>query len=229
MCRLRGRPRSATGQISLTADRIHLQMTRDTNGPGKATCREPLTERRAEAVTGIRQHTAEANTGCDHAINLSQRDLWLGPRCAMLDWNTGTLQTRRIARPTLGNEETQCHHYRHFTPRKRQRHQRLAIGRLAERRGILRSDTNRTIALLRHRGVVDDQHRILAADEPIGLNEQFRLQWRRIPDAISDEMVQLVIVARRQPRRHRLHALAIARSNQPRNIKRTHPPPRLVT
>ena len=229
MCRLRGRPRVGNRPDQLDPDRVHLEVTRDANGPGNATCREPLTERRAEAVTGIRQHTAEANTGCDHAIDLSQRDLWLGPCCAMLDRNTGTLQTRRIARPVLGKEETQCHHYRHFTPRKRQRYQRLAIGRFAERRGILRSDTNRTIALLRQRGVVDDQHRILAADEPVGLNEQFRLQWRRIPDAISDEMVQLVIVARRQPRRHRLHALAIARSNQPRNIQRTHPPSRLMT
>src|SRR5438477_12791406 len=42
-------------------------------------------------------------------------------------------------------------------------------------------------------------------------------------------MVQLVILARRQPRRHRLDALAIARSNQSRDIQRTHPPPRLVT
>jgi len=137
---------------------------------------------------------------------------------AVFDWNARTLQTLRIARPTLGNEETQCHHYRHFTPRKRQRHQCLAIGRLAERRGILWSDTNRTIALLRHRRVVDDQHRILAADQAIGLNQQFRLQWRCIPDAISDEMVQLVVVARHQPRRHRLHALAITRSNQSGDI-----------
>jgi len=189
----------------------------------------PLTERRAEAVTGIRQYTTETNPGCDHPIDLGQRHLWLGSCCAMLDWNTSTLQTCRIARPALGKEETQCHHYRHFTPRKRQRYQRLAIGRLAKRRGVLRSDTNRTIALLRHRCVVDDQHRIFAADETISLNEQLRLQWRRIPDAISDKMVQLVIVARRQPRRHRLHALAIARSDQPRNIQRAHPPSRLMT
>src|SRR5216117_2136912 len=46
----------------LDGDRVHLEMTRDANGPGNATCREPLAERRAEAVTGIRQHTAEANT-----------------------------------------------------------------------------------------------------------------------------------------------------------------------
>jgi hypothetical protein len=116
-------------------------------------------------------------------------DLWLGPRCAVFDWNAGTLQTHRITRPTLGNEQPYCHHDRHFTPRKRQRHQCLAIGRLAKRRGILRSDTNRTIALFRHRRIIDDQHRIFTADQAIGLNEQFRLQWRRIPDAIRDEMV----------------------------------------
>jgi len=44
--------------------------------------------------------------------------------------------------------------------------ERLAIGRLAERRSILRSHTNRTIALPRQRGVVDDQYRILATDQP---------------------------------------------------------------
>jgi len=90
------------------------------------------------------------------------------------------------------------------------------------------SDTNRTIALLRHRRVVDDQHRILAADQAIGLNQQFRLQWRCVPNAISNEMVQLVILARCQSRRHRLDALAITRSNQSRDIKRTHPSPCLV-
>jgi hypothetical protein len=42
-------------------------------------------------------------------------------------------------------------------------------------------------------------------------------------------MMQLVIVARRKPLRHRLHALAIARTNQTCNIERTHPPPRLAT
>lgn len=95
--------------------------------------RETLTERRAEPVTGIRQHTAEADTGCEHAINFSQRDLRLGSRGAMLDGNARTLQARRIARPTLGQEEPQCDHHWHFTARKCQRYQRLAIGRLAER------------------------------------------------------------------------------------------------
>src|SRR6267378_5564833 len=38
------------------------------------------------------------------------------------------------------------------------------------------------LALLRQRSVVDHQHRIAAADEPVRLNEQFCLQRCRIPD-----------------------------------------------
>ena len=41
--------------------------------------------------------------------------------------------------------------------------------------------------------------------------------------------VQLIIIARCKPRRHRLDALAIAGTDQPRHVKRTHPPSRLVT
>jgi hypothetical protein len=33
--------------------------------------REPLAKRRAQPVTGIRQHTAKAHTGRYHAIDLS--------------------------------------------------------------------------------------------------------------------------------------------------------------
>ena len=106
MCRLRVDGPTGNRPDQFNPDWIHLKVTRDTNGPGQAACREPLTERRAEAVTGIRQHTAKAHTGCHHAIDLRQGDLWLGPRCAVLDWNARTLQTHRIARPTLRNEET---------------------------------------------------------------------------------------------------------------------------
>jgi len=60
----------------------------------------------------------------------------------------------------------------------------------------LSRDTNRALALLRHRCIVNNQHRILAADKPVGLIEQFRFQRCRVPDIIGDEMVQLIIVAR---------------------------------
>ena len=85
-----------------------------------------------EPVTGIRQHTAEAHTGRHHAIDLSERDLRLGPCGSIFDRNARPLQPHRIARPALGNEEAQCDHHRHFAARERQRHQRLAVGGLAQ-------------------------------------------------------------------------------------------------
>src|SRR5277367_352547 len=62
----------------------------------------------------------------------------------------------------------------------------------------------------------------------VRLNEQFRLQWRRIPDTSSNKMMQLIIVARRKSLCHWLNALAFTRANQPCHVERTHPPPRLV-
>src|SRR2546425_4489972 len=85
------------------------------------------------------------------------------------------------------------------------------------------------LAFLGHRGVVDYQYRIAAADKPIRLNEQFSLQRRRIPDTTSNKMVQLIIVVRRKTFRHWLNALAITGPDQPCDVKRTHPLPRLVT
>jgi hypothetical protein len=84
-------------------------------------------------------------------------------------------------------------------------------------------------ALLRHSGIVDHQHRIATTDEPVRLNEQLRPQWHGIPDASRDEMMQLIIVARCKPFCHGLNTLTITRPDQPSHIKRTHPPPRLVT
>ena len=76
--------------------------------------------------------------------------------------NANSLQSRRITRPVLGKEKAQRHHHEHFASGKRQRHQRLAVGGLAKRRSILRSYTDRVLALLRHRRVVDHQHRVTA-------------------------------------------------------------------
>ena len=42
-------------------------------------------------------------------------------------------------------------------------------------------------------------------------------------------MMQLVVVAGRPSRRHRLDALAIAWADQPSNVERTHPSTRLVS
>src|SRR5664280_2590093 len=90
----------------------------------------------------FRQHTAEAYTGRHHAIDLGQCDLRLRSCSLMFGRNTRSCQTRRIARPVLGKEQAQRHHHRHFASRKRQRHQRLAVGGLAQGRSVLRSHTN---------------------------------------------------------------------------------------
>src|SRR6478752_7743613 len=79
---------------------------RQTHRPLQTALAQSLTERSAGAVPRIGKHTAETHTGGDDAVDLRQGNLWLGPRCAVLDWNTGALQTHRITRPTLGNEET---------------------------------------------------------------------------------------------------------------------------
>ena len=39
----------------------------------------PWTERRAQPITGIRQHATEAHTGGDYTIDLRKSHLWLCP------------------------------------------------------------------------------------------------------------------------------------------------------
>src|SRR6516225_4109654 len=78
-------------------------------------------------------------------------------------------------------------------------------------------------------GVVDHQHGIAAADQPIRLNKQFRLHRPRIPDPGRNEVVQLIVFAKPKPLRHGLNALTSARTDQPRHVEWTHLSPRLVT
>jgi hypothetical protein len=70
-------------------------------------------------------------------------------------------------------------------------------------------------ALLRYGGVVDHQHGIAAANEPIRLDKQFCLQRPRIPHPGRNEVVQSIVVTTCNPLCHRLNALAIARTDQP--------------
>src|SRR3984957_5526034 len=76
--------------------------------------------------------------------------------------------------------------------------------------------------LLRQRRVVDDKHCAGAPDQLVRLDREFLFQRRFVPDAARNEMMQLVVVARRPSQRHRFDALAIARPNQPSNVERTH-------
>src|SRR5262245_42956693 len=82
-------------------------------------------------------------------------------------------------------------------------------------------------AFLGYRGVVDHQHGIRPADQLIRLNQQLYLHRPGIPGPGRDEVVQLIVVTKCKTLRHRLNALAIARTDQPRHVERTHSTPRL--
>src|SRR5580704_2799869 len=62
---------------------------------------------------------------------------------------------------------------------------------------------------------------IAATNKLICLNQQFRLHRLSIPDPGRDEVVQLIVVTSGKALRHRLDALAIARTDQPRHVERT--------
>ena len=92
----------------------------------------------------------------------------------------------------------------------------------------MRRDADRVISLLRQRGIVDDQPGILASDHLVRFGQQCRFERRGVPDPAANEMMKLVVIHSRVTRCHRLHTLAIARADQPGNVSRTHPGPRLV-
>ena len=99
------------------------------------------------------------------------------------------------AGPAFRQKQAQADHHRNLFPRQRQRHQRLAIGGLAERRGVLRRDPDRMRPLLRQRRVVDDKDCAGAPDPLVRLDREFLFQQRFVPDAARNEMMQLVVVA----------------------------------
>jgi hypothetical protein len=68
-------------------------------------------------------------------------------------------------------------------------------------------DPDRERALLGKRRVIDDQHRILAADERGGLLGQHAPQWRIVPGGTADEVVQLIVTAKPETGGDRLYAL----------------------
>jgi hypothetical protein len=84
-------------------------------------------------------------------------------------------------------------------------------------------------AFLGYRSVIDHQHGIVAADEPIRLDQQLGFHRRLIPDPSRNEVVQLIACAESKPLGRRLNALAIARTDQPRHVERAHLSPRLVS
>lgn len=138
--------------------------------------------------------------------------------------NAGLGHPVRVGRPGLGQEQRQADRHGHLAARQRERHQRLAVGGLAQRGGVLRRDPDRVVARLRQGGVVDDEDRICTADQAIGLVEKRLLKRRLIPDPGGDKVVQPIIGNPIAPRRYRLDALAVAKADQTGHVKGAHRP-----
>jgi hypothetical protein len=82
------------------------------------------------------------------------------------------------------------------------------------------------LTLLGQCRVIDDKKTCGTADQAICLPHQGRLKWIAVPNPGSDEMMKLIVIDMASPRRHRLHALAVARPDQTGNVERAHPAPR---
>jgi hypothetical protein len=95
--------------------RIDLLMPRDADRPGQPAGYEPLTERRAQAVTGIRHDAAKTHSSRHHAVDLGQGDLGLGAGRLITRRHAGAFQAVSIAGPALGEKQAQGHHHGHLT------------------------------------------------------------------------------------------------------------------
>src|SRR6201984_2943576 len=101
----------STGPDETPVDRVPLQVTRDADRPSKIASREALAKRRAQSVTCIREHTAEAHPGRGHPIDLGERDLRLGTCRSIFHRKTRSLEPHPVVRPALGKKKTQRHHH----------------------------------------------------------------------------------------------------------------------
>ena len=116
----------------------------------------------------------------EHAVDLVEGD---PPLRTVPDpfRRTGTSQPLGVGAPALGQEEPQPDTDRHPGPSQGERDQRLAVGPLAELAAVLALDPDRVPPLLDQRGIVDHQHRVRPADQPVGGAHQLVFQRGRGP------------------------------------------------
>ena len=172
--------------------------------PAERPARPPSTARLRQALrincAGIGQHAAEAGARGDNTINLLDGDLRLCQGDLALLGNPGAVHAPGITRPALGQEQAQTHHHRHFARRQRHRNERLAVGGLAKRRGVLRRHPDRMAAFLGQRCIVDDQKPGLVPHQTVGLLQENSLERCAFPHPVCDKMMKLVIA--KPPDRH---------------------------
>jgi hypothetical protein len=136
--------------------------------------RETAAKLGADAVTSIGKDVAEGHACFDDAGDLVERDLPLRPEDDILG-HTALATTDFVLCPLLRQVEAQRDRYGDLVPRQRQGDERLAVGSLAELAAVLVRDADRVLALLHQRRVVDDQMRVVSADERVRLLQQHAL------------------------------------------------------
>jgi hypothetical protein len=211
--------RLALGPGERHVRRVDLLRRQHPDREGEVPLVQASTELGRLTILGVGQDAAEASARGQHTIDLLERDPPLGTVDDPFG-HTGPRPPLVVGAPVLRQEQAQADADRHLSPGQGERDQRLAVRPLAQLAAVLPFDPDRVLALLDQGGVVDHQHRVRPADQPVGGLHQLVLQRGRRPGRGRDEVVQLLRVAWGHPRRHRLDALALAGQDQALEVER---------
>jgi len=204
----------------LDRGRVDVLHLRDADRPDQAAFAQAPAEGGADPVAGVRHHAAEAGAGGQHAVDLGERDRGLRPGPPVLVRHAGAGAPVRAGRPHLRQEQPQAHRHGHLAPGQGERDQDLAVGALAGGPAVLPRHPDRVSALLGQGGVVDDQHRVGAADQRVRPPDQEPPQGGVVPGRAGDEVLELVVTPQAEPGRHGLQALALAGAEQAAQVDR---------
>ena len=164
---------------------------RNADGVAQPALRQTGPERRRLAILGIGGHTAEHRPGGPDSVDFLQGDAPLGlERDGQR--NAGAQATVDIARPGFGQERAQPDTDRHLAAGQGERDQDLTVGRFAKLTAILVRHADRLAPLFDQGRVVDRQDGVGAADEILGLADEFELQGLRSPARGRDKVVELL-------------------------------------
>jgi hypothetical protein len=241
-CRLRALPRPL-GKIGSTSAGNPFRMRGMPTAQVRPRALRALAEGRTDALPGIRQHAAEADAGGECAVDLLECDPGPGHEGAPLFRHAVLVHPRGIGCPAFGQEQPQGDRHRHLATGQRQRHERPALGILAERARVAGRHTHPSPALLRQRVrranespdpllfrlTIDDETAIRPASEPLSLRRQPGPERRAIPPAGRDEGRKGSLAAHPEALGHGGDAPAPARPDPPCHMERARRAPRRVT